>query len=671
MQNIHKQQNLLELYAKIQKARYAGLQEEVKKSGIIELQKWFNFYNDILDHNEISSLNCKKDVPNWMIFSANFAKDKIQLEQSVGVFIASSLSSTEQVLEEIWKTHGFLLNQLVDWTIAWIDSECSISCNCKSCHLWEICKNVANPISNWMHVIENYLIQKGNQKPEEVKKQEIEEIEIWKKFFDYCLTSSNFLHVIIIANILKSIPSASLNFDFVLVERKAKFDLLILSNLKGHENLMPHYSIGSKMSIFEYLAKWQLSAEDKSPNKHILIEKAHLYVKKYLENDKLSMNLNMEDKYLQFQDYINELQFQEDYFYSGLSKSQVGAATDAQEIARKAYKDPIFLLSKLTENPNTVKDFLTCRRLWEHAFQWEKEGTSFLEEFDGIFNEYVYIENFPLRTAVFINVWKQYFAKDLLKIIQSQQTMGTMQLKSTVQSADTLKRYFNKLLDLILTFRADIKETKHCIKQASAKEKMYNMEGTDDPFLLSIINNNFGLCFNRPFDSKKVVSTNIKDLTCLYNMLYDEKIQEVYAILKEETQKCWKYSCEKNLEKEYVLAPKDATNTLKAEEKKENDTFYKQSNMIVELVIRILLAQLQMGDQKSGKQSEAKKKGKHSKKFILSEMLNLKENELVDTISFRGNNMGDILSKIYSPKTEAIQLRISVKLLLLILLVFC
>ncbi len=645
IQDISKQLESLELYVKIEEAERGS----VPATAPTALYSWFIFYDHILAHTEKPGTKLEP-APKWSDFGKDLAK--AELDTRAGHFLLSSLRSSDQTLASAWQASGVRLSQLVDWFTQWLDGQCGCqNCGYTTCSLWRICKDQANPVSSWLGTVESFfkgdMTKHGVAKAteEELKKREgpVDEQAYWKKMYDYCMNSHNLLHVVILANILKGIPAANAQADFGLVEQAGKFALLILSNLKETEcgTSGEGFSLG-KGSVYEFLAKWQVEGNEKVKNKHFQIEMCDLKSKDFLKCDKLDMGLSLDLKFKQFAEYVKDLQIQDNYFYSGLTRSQ-GTGSAAPEEALKFYKDPVYLLFKLTKHPEAVKDAITLHRLWLYAQHWQNNEDSAVEDISVIYAEYTYVENVALRVGAFVRLWKKFLSQRVLT------QLNTQAKPKGLQSPEN-RAVLERLCGLISAFIRDVKTVKASAKECITGEKDATLD--EKTRVKRIVKDGYKLELSAPLYEKGHKCLRFKDTKAIHNMLHDPTLAEAKQLLRAETAKYLKRYADKTIEKEYVMAnrmdeeSKDKTKGGETPIAALNDVLYKREARLVELTIRILLAELKIDERRDKKAVGSAKKGKHHKRRTVYEILSLNMKTLTDIVCFYGSCRKETLRSV-------------------------
>eukprot|EP01022_Parablepharisma_sp_SALTPOND_P028522 TRINITY_DN71094_c0_g1_i1.p1 TRINITY_DN71094_c0_g1~~TRINITY_DN71094_c0_g1_i1.p1 ORF type:complete len:1209 (+),score=152.35 TRINITY_DN71094_c0_g1_i1:723-4349(+) len=653
MQLMEEKQRLLEIYMDAQAAAKQPLTTDTPA----DLYRWFIFYDHILSHTE-TPLAMKADdkvTMNWGKFVNKIVKN--ELDETIGKVIMGCLKSSDKVLVDIWTKLGLKLTLLLDWFTKWLDSMCGCTnCNYSSCELWKICKEKDNPIKGWLGAIDRLFrlekSEKGNPIFEELLKREgpvVNESLYWKKLLDYCLTSPNFLHIVIVSNILKDIESANAVFSFGLMEKAAKFHLLVLSNVKVPDPSIEPFTFASKMSIYEFIAKTQIAGETKPS--HFQREMCDLSVSQFLNQDKLEFGINLEDNFKQFGEYLKGLQIEGSYFYNGLSHSQGAGAFASYDDALKFYKDPSFLLSKLTKASGMVKFLLTLGRLWNYALKWMNGENNSLEDLAGVYNEYCYIESSPLKTAVFVKVWKKAFAPEVLRKVQAQ-TKG----KGLSHSAEA-RHILDKILEIVTAFQRDVKQAKAAVK-TFIKTGGTEHDKTETAIAKKIVREGYKITFSQKFADSEHKCSYCKELKSVHNSLYDPISADIKKVLYAETMKYYKHYTENTIEKEYILANPEGGEEIKEKPhyyKSEADLFYKRAGKLIELTIRILQAEQRM----AGKKLEVSKKDKAAKRPTIYELLCVKEKPLLDAIWMNSNTSKSTLESARFPNITSLNFRVS------------
>ena len=469
--------------------------------------------------------------------------------------------------------------------------------------------------------------------------------------------------------------------NFKEMETAAKFHLLILSNIKvAADSSVEPVTFSSKTSIYEYIAKNQIAEQVKS--KHMQIEMCTLNMNKFLAIDKLRFNLALNKKYKQFGDYVNRLQVDDNYFYSGLASSSSAGTSATRDDALRFYKDPTYLLCKLTNNPESVKNLITIGRLWNYALRWSNEENNVLDDINAICAEYTYINNVPLRVATFIKVWKKAFANAIIRRLPSQEKAKGMSSHSS-----EARQMLDKILELLTVFQKDIKKTKQIVKDCIKAGKI-GISKDIKKIVKRILKDYYKISLKQllveaeakvgeeyelevkalPAPVEKVESSKSasKGLKFIRNMLYDTITFEAKNILTTETTKYYKHCTEQNIEKEYVITSPEGAEEIKekapslsrvkSQESETTDIFYENASKIIELTVRVLQAELQLASIKTSKKSSvhghssSKKDSSSSKKLTVSEILNIKEKALLDSIWFYGNTSKQVIEATKTPK---------------------
>ena len=616
---------------------------EKSKEDVCELDKWLKFYEHILSHEVVSLVEKpKKSKITWREF-VNRA-EKNEWNEDMGLIMMKSLSKTHETLIGILKLFNISIENIITWFINWLSSICNYAvCDCSKCELWNICRTKRNPVYNFLETI----FKKDPELLEKYKMEKSNKAKYYKQIADYCLNSSNLLHILILSNMLKEMDVINVECNFGSMEKAAKFYLLILSNIK--DLAISPFTFAQKISFYEFIAKDQLARLDIGKTNKEQLRDADKVVTDFLKRDKLSFSLELdgEKKLKDFYQYLKNLDINDDYFQAGLIQSQV-PAMNVRDQALKLYKDPIFLLCKLTTSSKMIKPIITLERLWEHAQRYMNKGKESWKELDEVRNEYLYLDNVALRVGVFIKIWKKAFASKLLNWILPQ-----AKHKEFAES-NISKKSLSTIYELLVKFQEDVKEVKKKIQNyiETCKDVPKETE-VKDKFTENLLSQLYKLSFKEEITSD---AKSFEDIKTLNNKLYDPVLLNIKEILWEEVSNYWKYCAYNKIEKEYVITNGE---DLKVSPKKlKPDTFYKQATKLIKLAICIFQAR-----QKINEHNKQKHKHKHVNSLRafnqpINKILSVDETILRNAILMNKEITKKVLEKIKKPNLDEFNKRI-------------
>jgi len=625
LEKMEEKLHLLNIYVDIKNAKSTNIDQSNLPE---DLYKWFIFYDHILQLQKDNLLNKNYNLIEEI--SWNEFINKIQnkeYDQKIGNSIMSTLKISEKLL---FNTLAKLSNRipsdiLFDFFTNWLDSLCSCkNCFYRDCELWKICKEINNPIENYLKQI--FMTENENN-------------GIYlEKIKNYLMKSTNFTHMVIICNIMKQIIKNS-DVDFELFELCSKFHLLIVSNIQIQDISIKPFSFDLKTSIFEYISRNQILVGEKS---HLQIEMCDLDALNMLKNDTLEFSLNLQDKYKNFGDYFKQLNIDTSRFYDNLSQSKLAGSAGVNEDIFKSYKKPYYLLTKLTNNFEFVKFLITIGRIWNYAIKLNIEGS--IDDLNAINTEFTYIKNQALRLSVFIKVWRKIFANEIISFLQPK----------SKEKIDKSKQILDRISNILKLYKEDLKFVKSQIKLFIVKnsiktdQKFTDQEILDkimtEQFLLGNLKKVFNLEHMKSHNCNKKCET---EFAFLHNMLYDPQGNEIIDLLENEILKYYKHCKDSKFEKEFMLPiienneeiknpSSESPQSIKIKDVRiENDIFYKQDIKLIEILIRILQGELRIRETKKSK--VAQKKEKTAKKYSIYEIIGVKDKILVDSIWIKGD----------------------------------
>ena len=319
----------------------------------------------------------------------------------------------------------------------------------------------------------------------------------------------------------------------------------------------------------------------------------NLKVKDALKQDKLEFNLELHKQYETFEAYLKQL---DNIKESNRSFSPINFM--AQDSSLTTYEDPIFLLSKLTELPETTKELITLGRFWQYVRRWENNDG----DISLIISTYRYIENSLLRVGTFILLWKI--------------SLGTWMINNIKVNKDGIaEEILEKLLELTLLFKKDVLNVKKTIQEYII------MDQTKDRKMLldKLLRNKFNIIFYKKYSNSAKI-TNKYDI--VHNMLYHSSLIDIMEIITSEIGKF-------------------LDDNLNIEETNKNIAFKKYN---VKIIIRILyvLKSIQV----------LAKEGKNNYKF--EDMLNITNLNLDNIVTMKEEATLKLINEMENTDTNSL-----------------
>lgn len=610
-----------------------------------ELEKWLTMYEYVLSHESVSlPEKPRRGKVSWRKFVHR--AEKHEWNEDMGLIIMNSLKTSHSAFMKALKQFELPIEQVIAWFISWLTSMCNCTiCDHSKCELWEICREKDNPVFSFLRTVANILEGSGSYSEwsEVLGKyagESANKKRYLKQIVDYCLNCSNLLHVVIISNMLKKINTLNIEYFFATLEEGAKFYLLILSNMK--DLVVSPFTFAQRISLYEFIARDQLTKQDIGKLTGAQVKSSDAAIAEFLKRDKLPFDLKLDEIFKSFEQYLKNLDINDDYFQANLTQSQV-SNIDVRDQALKYYKDPVFILCKLTKTPELVTPLVTLERLWRHVQRWTGKDRDYLEELAEIRSEYLYLDNVALRVGVFVKMWKKAFAPELLRWI-----LPLVKHKGFPES-NTSKKSLSIIYELLAKFQEDVKELKKGIQNYVKSSKEIPKEAkAKEKFTKSILLALCSLSFKEEISSDK---TSFADVKALHNKLYDPVLLDVKEILWEETGNYWRHCAYSKIEKEYVFT--NAEDSKAPSKAPKADMFYKQAARLIKLAIGIFQAGQKIND------SPKLKRLKHSKtQPIISKILNVDEKTLRNAILMSKEITKKTLEKVKQASLKVFNLRI-------------